>query len=116
MKTYGVVINMDYAHHPVTTCKDLWNIIAEKMLVDDFRIEKRMFMITTHQAKESVYEKARNIVESIDKDLSADKNKVYHYLKDFFTVDMTDHIDLRFPDPEQGMELQEEVVEEIILN
>jgi len=116
MKTYGVVINMDYAHQPVTICKELWKQISEKMLVEDFRIEKRMFMITTRQARENVYDKARNILECVDQDISADKNGIYHYLKDFFTVDMTGYVDLRFPNPNPGMELHEDVVDEIILN
>lgn len=116
MKTYGVVINMDYTHQPMTRCQDLWKQISKKMLTDDFRIEKRMFIITTRQAKENVYDKARNVLECIDRELPADKNGIYHYLKDFFTVEMTDYVDLRFPNPHPGFELHEDEVDEIILN
>ena len=116
MKTYGVVINMDYAHQPVTTCKAIWHKISEKMLIDDFQIEKRMFMITSPHAKENIYNKAKSVLDSVNSEMSVDENSVYNYLQDFFTVDMTDYVDLRFPDPKHGIELQEEVVENIILN
>ncbi len=114
-KTYGIVINMDYAHQPVTKCQELWHNIAEKMLDNDFRIEKRMFMMTTSRDKEKVYDKARNVLDSINRDIPDEEN-IFHYLSDFFTVDMTEYVDLRFPDPAQGIELYENDFEQIFLN
>ena len=116
MKTYGVVINMDYAHQPVTTCQEIWHKIAENMLNEEFHIEKRMFIITSYSSKEKIHDKVNNILASVNNEMSSHENTVYHYLQDFLTVDMTDYVDLRFPNTKHSIELHEDVMDEIVLN
>lgn len=98
VRTYGVVVNMDYAHHSPVVCKEVWNEIAQKMLAEDFRIEKRMFILETKKDKQFVCDKARIALEHLDGFNDNFKAQVYHYVKDFFALDLTGYTDLYHSD------------------
>lgn len=69
IKTYGVVINLDYSHYPRNICRVIWLKIAQNMRQEDFHLDKRMFLITTHQEKEVVCNKARRALNALDDDM-----------------------------------------------
>ena len=111
VRTYAVVVNMDYAHHSPVVCKEVWNEISQKMLDEDFRFEKRMFILSTEQDKQFVCDKARNALENLDGFKENFKQGVYLYVKDFFAIDMTGYNDLILPDSQHKIEVQEEIID-----
>ena len=106
-KTYGVIINLDYFHQPAQECKNIWNKIIQNMKVEGFCFDKRMFVMTTTQNKDYVCRKARIALNNIDKNNELYNQITFDYITDFFTVDMTDYVDLRLPPPEIGVILNE---------
>ena len=107
IKTYGVVINLDYSHHSSDECKAIWKQIVYNMLQNDFHIDKRMFLITTSQEKNDICNKARQALNALDDSLEIYNKHSFEYITDFFTIDMSDYIDLRLPTADMGVILNE---------
>ena len=108
MKTYGVVINLDYSHQSPKECKAIWLKIVQNMLYEDFHVDKRMFLITTIQGKNVVCDKARQALNALDDTLEVFNKHSFQYITDFFTIDMSDYVDLRLPTADMGVVLQGE--------
>lgn len=108
MKTYGVVINLDYSHQSPKECKAIWLKIVQNMLYEDFHVDKRMFLITTIQGKNAVCDKARQALYALDNSLEIYNKHSFQYISDFFTIDMSDYVDLRLPSADMGVVLQGE--------
>ena len=108
MKTYGVVINLDYSHQSPKECKAIWLKIVQNMLYEDFHVDKRMFLITTIQGKNVVCDKARQALNALDDSLEVFNKHSFQYITDFFTIDMSDYVDLRLPTADMGVVLQGE--------
>ncbi len=108
IKTYGVVINLDYAHRPFNECKTLWLKIVQNMLHEDFHIDKRMFVITTFQGKDKICEKARRALSALDNSIEIYNRQSFHYITDFFVINMSDYVDLRLPTVDMGVTIQEQ--------
>ncbi|MCU7939779.1 MAG: hypothetical protein KZQ64_02680 [gamma proteobacterium symbiont of Bathyaustriella thionipta] len=106
IKTYGVVINLDYSHHSFNECNAIWHKIVGYMLQEDFHIDKRMFLITTLQDRDTVCEKARRAVSALDDYLEIYNKHSFQYITDFMTIDMSDYVDLRLPTPDMGVVLK----------
>ena len=106
VRTYAVIINMDYTHHSPVVCKEVWNEISQKMLAENFRFEKRMFIFSTEKDQQFVSKKARNAIENLDGFTENFREQVYHYVKDFFAIDLTGYTDLIFPDVSNGIQTQ----------
>ncbi len=107
VRKFAVVVNMDYTLHSPVVCKEIWNEISQKMLAEDFCFEKRMFVFATEKDKQFVCEKARYALENLDGFKSNFKERVYHYVKDFFAVDMEGCTDLLSPGAANNSEAQE---------
>jgi len=105
IKTYGVMINLDYAHQPVNECKAIWGKIVQNMQKEDFHIDKRMFTMTTFQERDFVCNKAREAVNRLDDDIEFYNKHSFEYITDFFIIDMSDYVDLRLPEPGLGVVL-----------
>ena len=108
MKTYGVVINLDYSHQSPKECKAIWLKIVQNMLYEDFHVDKRMFLITTIKGKNVVCDKARQALNALDDSLEVFNKHSFQYITDFFTIDMSDYVDLRLPTADMGVVLQGE--------
>lgn len=108
IRTYGVVINLDYSHHPVNECKAIWQKIFQTMMLEGFHNDKRMFLITTILDKDTVCNKARHALNIMDAHLEAYNKHSFHYVTDFFIIDMSDYVDLRLPPPDVGAILKEQ--------
>lgn len=106
IKTYGVVINLDYSHQPFNECKAIWRKIVHNMQQEDFHVDKRMFLITTIQERDFVCDKARQALNDLDDDIESYNKHSFEYITDFFTIDMSDYVDLRLPAPETGVILK----------
>ena len=106
-KTYGIVINLDYSHQSKKECHAVWDKIVKNMLLYDFHSDKRMFIMTTEKGKDFVCDKARQVLNSLDKDRKFDDQSSFHYIIDFFEVDMSDYVDLRLPHVDSGVILKE---------
>jgi len=115
-RTYGIVINMDYEHHRYAICKALWDEIANHMKDEHFSFDKRMFVLTTELGKEAVCDKARKVLEELEGYKESYEKRVFNYVKDFYAIDMTEYVDLSLPQCCTGIEVEEEVGEEIKLN
>lgn len=102
MKTYGVMINLDYSHQPFNECQLIWQKIVKKMQQEHFHVDKRMFLITTFQEKEVICDKARQVLQTVDNSLEVYNKYSYQYITDFFTIDMSDYVDLRLPTSATG--------------
>ena len=116
LRTYGIVINMDYEHHKYAICKALWDEIANNMKAEQFSFDKRMFVMTTDLNQDEVCNKARKILEGMESYKESYEKKVFHYVKDFYAVDMTDCVELSFPKTSSGIEVREDIGVEIQLN
>ena len=108
MKTYGVVINLDYSHQSSKECQAIWMKIVQNMLNEDFHVDKRMFLITTFQGLDVVCNKARQALNTLDDSLEVYNKHSFQYITDFFTIDMSDYVDLRLPTADMGVVLQGE--------
>lgn len=108
IKTYGVVINLDYSHYPRNICRVIWLKIAQNMRQEDFHLDKRMFLITTHQEKEVVCNKARRALNALDDDIDIYNKHSMEYITDFFIIDMSDYVDLRLPPFDMGVVLKDQ--------
>jgi hypothetical protein len=106
LKTYGIVINMDYEHHQHAICKALWDEISNNMRAEKFSFDKRMFVITTDLEKDTVYNKARQVLEQMEDYKETYEKRVFHYVKDFYAVDMTDYVDLTLPPGTKGITVE----------
>ncbi|MDX2507197.1 MAG: hypothetical protein QNL62_22355 [Gammaproteobacteria bacterium] len=109
IRTYGIVINMDYEHHDYAICKELWNEISREMLLQSFYLDKRMFILTTELGKEEVCNKARKILEDMESDKESYEKQVFNYIKDFYALDVTDYVDLTRPQASSGIEVEEDI-------
>jgi len=107
IKTYGIVINLDYSHQSKEECRIIWDKIVHNMLLYDFHSDKRMFIMTTEKGKDFVCDKARQVLNSLDKDTKYYDQSSFHYITDFFEVDMSDYVDLRLPSADNGIILKE---------
>lgn len=107
IKTYGVVINLDYSHQSQFECKIIWDEIVKNMMNEGFHIDKRMFIMTTTQDKQYVCDKARQALNNLDEDVEVFNQHSFRYITDFFTVDMSDYVDLRLPSSNLGIILKE---------
>ena len=105
IKTYGVMINLDYAHQPVNECKAIWGNIVQSMQKEDFHIDKRMFTITTFEERDFVCNKARRALNRLDDDIEFYSKHSFEYITDFFIIDMSDYVDLRLPEADLGVVL-----------
>jgi len=111
LRTYGIVINMDYEHHKHAMCSALWNEISQKMQAESFSFEKRMFVVRTEQDKDVVCNKARKVMEELESHKKESYEKqVFSYVKDFYAVDVTDYDDLTRPYTPNGIEVEEDIV------
>jgi len=108
IRTYGVVINLNYSHHSVNECQAVWHKIFQTMMREGFHNDKRMFLITTILDKDTVCDKARHALSIIDNHLEAYNKHSFQYITDFFTIDMSDYVDLRLPPPDVGIILKEQ--------
>ena len=108
-RTYGIVINMDYEHHRPAICKALWDRISNHMKAQQFTFDKRMFIISTDQGQEEVCHKARQILEELECCKETYEKRLFHYVKDFYAVDMTDYLELPIPVTSSGIEVHEDV-------
>ncbi len=106
-KTYGIVINLDYTHLPKNQIRQMWNKISRVMQLYGFHIDKRMFIIHTEKNAEFISTLARTAIDSIDSHSKFQKNSPYHYITDFFAVEMSNYIDLRLPALSNSIELTE---------
>lgn len=107
IKTYGVVVNLDYAHHSSRECEIIWHKLSQYMLKEDFHIDKRMFLITTVQSRDVISDKARHALSELDQHLGIFNKYALQYISDFFIVEMSDYVDLRLPASDIGLELRE---------
>ena len=106
IKTYGVMINLDYAHQPINECKAIWDKIVQNMQKEDFHIDKRMFTMITFQERNFVCEKARRALNKLDEDVEFYNKHSFEYITDFFIIDMSDYVDLRLPEADLGVVLK----------
>lgn len=113
IRTYGVVINMDYYHQPTKECKKIWNNIVQSMLCAGFHFDKRMFLMTTTLDKKYVCDKARAALDNIDEESEFYNKNSLNYITDFFITDMTEYVDLRLPPSDMGIILQETVTNNV---
>lgn len=109
IKTYGVIINLDYSHQPFNECKVIWKKIVQCMRHEGFHIDKRMFLMTTVQGKNTVCDKARLALIAVDNYLEAYNKDSFQYITDFFTIDMSNYEDLRLPRHDMGIVLKEQL-------
>jgi hypothetical protein len=114
LKTYGVVINLDYIHNSYSQCQYLWQQIVAAMLKNGFHFDKRMFVMTTHQDINHVSELARETLNTINQTFPLKEN-LFHYLMDFLTVDMSHYIDLRLPKTDSTISIDEEHYSELAI-
>ncbi|HFB66693.1 MAG TPA: hypothetical protein ENJ60_14255 [Aeromonadales bacterium] len=113
-KTYGVIINLDYAHLPSSECHKAWNKISRIMKLYGFHIDKRMFIIRTDKDKQTISELAREAINSLDTVTRFGAFSPYHYIVDFLLLDISHYNDLRFPTSDSGIELEENFIEDNI--
>ncbi len=64
-------------------------------------------IMTTEKGKDFVCDKARKALNSLDKDPELYDQSSFHYIIDFFEVDMSDYVDLRLPSDDNGITLKE---------
>lgn len=108
IKTYGIMINLDYTHQPKEECHAIWKKIVESMLLYGFHTDKRMFIMKTEKGQDFVCNQARQVLSSLDKDSKSYDKCTIHYITDFFQIDMSDYVDLRLPTA-NGITLKETI-------
>ena len=112
---FGIVINMDYAHHPRGLLLDLFQRIRSAMETNGFRLDGRVFSITLPGNEASAL--ARNVLEEIDSELILNES-IYGYIKEFYGFDIGTVKNLLLPE-EMSLTVEEYdtalVIEEIQL-
>ena len=106
IKTYGVVITLDYLHQPIHESKAIWNKIVQYMLQEDFNIENRMFFITTLQERNAICVKAKHALNALDDYLKRYNKHSFQYITDFYSIDLSNDVDLYWPKNDMGTSLK----------
>ena len=92
---YAIVINLDYESSSVTKVKPIFNEVKRAMLEAGFRQDGRYFVIDLNH--DQTCDKAREVIEAIDKQFQPEGESVYTYIKDFFCFDLSDVTNLLLP-------------------
>lgn len=101
---YAVVINLDYESYPYDECRDLWNLIRQRMADAGFRNDGRLF--TTNLPAAEATELARTVMSSIEEMPEYRDNLLNDYVKEFYGYDHSSSINLLLP-PTTSIELDE---------
>ncbi|MCW8928722.1 MAG: hypothetical protein OQL19_00610 [Gammaproteobacteria bacterium] len=107
IRTYGIIINMDYFHQSENKCREIWNDIIRSMRIAGFHFDKRMFLMTTQLDKQSVCKKARTALNNIDEETELYNKNTLDYITDFIAIDMSEYDDLRLPPLDLGIIINE---------
>lgn len=91
----GIVINLDYEHHPQAACEKLWTEIRSRMLANGFRLSGRLF--THFGPPEAILPLARMLMETMEPDLEFHERNFHQYIKDFYGFRMEQVTDLLTP-------------------
>ena len=101
---YAIVINLDYDTNPAEQCRQVWRLIHERMAEAGFRAEGRLF--TTDLVSAIACERARQVVEALDREPLLTGTGAYTFLKEFYGYDHSETVNLLLP-PTDNIELDE---------
>lgn len=100
----GIVINFDYENNDMAVVQQLFEEVKDGMLSSGFRQEDRLF--TIELAADEASNLARLVVEYIESQQGADRNRIFMYIKEFYGFEMANISNLMIPGSE-GIEVQE---------
>jgi hypothetical protein len=110
---YGIVINMDYAHHSHKTIAALFRKIRDALKDEGFRMDGRVF--TIQRSSQEASRLARQVLERVDEDI---EGSLYGYIREFYGFDIGSVKNLLIPE-DQALSVEEHdpavVIEEIHL-
>ena len=96
---FGIVINMDYGHHPQELLTELFHVIRSEMEDNGFRLDGRVFSASL--AADTAGPLARGILENINRDFAiGDGDGIYRYIKEFYGFDIGTVQNLLLPEDE----------------
>ena len=99
---YAIVINLDYATHSADSCRELWDIIRERMMASGFRCDGRIFTISP--SEQEATRLARKIIDDIESHMAYHDKRIFLYLKEFYGFDMDCTTNLLLP-PDDTIQL-----------
>ncbi len=102
LKTFGLFINLNYAHKPWDECSLIWQMIMKKMLENGFTFQKRTFQILTEKNSDELSATVRQLFEEIQRD----KHNLYSYLVDCYILNIENCNDLTLPDTSDSIDVE----------
>jgi hypothetical protein len=96
---YVVVINLDYENNPHEGMKRLYLQLKEALEARGFIIDGRRFVIDLEP--EEAKGLAREVVEELERQYSAEGESIYPYIKEFFGFELTDATNLLLPSTDE---------------
>jgi len=107
--TFGLFVNLDYAHKPKKECALIWHMIMDEMLAYGFSIHKRAFTINTDKTRDELSIEVRHVLDK----LQLEHMDLFAYIKDCYIINLAGSEDLTLPDTSESIDVEDISLEDL---
>jgi hypothetical protein len=93
--SWGIMISLDYEHHPVQQTREIWHYIRRAMTEAGFLLQGRLFI--SHCDREQALQMARDAIESIEAHQEFHNRRLFRYIKEFYAIELDSTENLMLP-------------------